>query len=381
MGCRTGDRRSPATLNFKSLVVGWFVFSAFALCGSISAQTISRKFERPEKIRGVYLTAWSAGNAEKMDYILGILDRTELNSVVIDIRDTGEIFWRTGIELAEKTGATTVAVGKPDLLFDKLEKRKAYPIARIACFLDDFITVKEPDRAVQTADGKLWRDRNKHAWLDPYNKKNWEFLGSLADFAMDQGFQEIQLDYVRFPSEGSVSKTVYPAKNDWHDPNHEASDVIAAFAEFIRERVKKRGLHLSADVFGIVSSRSDDQGIGQKLEKIHKPFDAISPMVYPSHFADGEYGVKKPNSNPYDITYKCLRDYTRRLPGVNVRPWLQDFSIYKVDYGKKEVQAQIKAARENGYDEYLLWNPRNRYTESAVVDTSGLVLGSAKSQE
>ncbi|MBI3734891.1 hypothetical protein HY256_00040, partial [Candidatus Sumerlaeota bacterium] len=301
----------------------------------------------------------------KREYVF----KPELNSVVIDIRDSGSVFWATGIKVAEESGAEQVAVWHPEKLFDRLEKHKVYPIARIACFLDDYITVKHPDRAVQTADGKVWTDKHHHHWLDPYNKKNWEFLGALADFAMDQGFQEIQLDYVRFPSEGKVTDTVFPAKKDWPNPKDEPADVIVAYANYIRERVKTRGRYISADIFGIISSNSSDQGIGQFLEKIAVPFDSISPMVYPSHFADGEYGIKKPNSNPHDVTYKCLRDYTRRLPGKNVRPWLQDFSIYGVKYGKAEVQAQIKAARENGYTEYLLWNPRNRYTEEAVIDT------------
>ncbi|MBI1784611.1 hypothetical protein HYR69_05650, partial [Candidatus Sumerlaeota bacterium] len=187
------DRAAPSTKSTSSKPSTKSAPKTEAASESTSP-TVKREyvFKRPETIRGLYLTAWSAGNTEKLDYILPILDRTELNSVVIDIRDSGSVFWATGIKVAEESGAEQVAVWHPEKLFDRLEKHKVYPIARIACFLDDYITVKHPDRAVQTADGKVWTDKHHHHWLDPYNKKNWEFLGALADFAMDQGFQEIQ---------------------------------------------------------------------------------------------------------------------------------------------------------------------------------------------
>jgi len=333
----------------------------------------ARKFTRPEHVRGIYLTAWTAGLIERRDSLIKLVNDTELNAMVVDIRDTGTVFWRTGIKDIEESKAQQVAVTRPEEFMDLLEKNDIYPIARIACFLDDYVTVKYPDRAVQTEDGKIWRDRAKHAWLDPYNKKNWELIADLTTFAMDLGFQEIQLDYVRFPSEGKVTSTVYPAKKDWPDKEALPGDVIVAFGEYIRKKVKARNLEISADVFGIISSGGYDQGIGQTLDKISAPFDVICPMIYPSHFAKGEYGVKEPNKSPYDITYKSLRDYRKKLPEMNVRPWLQDFSIYGVTYGKKEVQDQILAAKEHGYEEYLLWNPRNRYTEDAVKDNSKLL--------
>lgn len=307
----------------------------------------TRTFARPEFVRGIYLTAWTAGEKDKRDALIKLVNDTEINAMVIDIRDTGTVFWRTGIKDIEESKAQQVAVTKPEELMDLLEKNKIYPIARIACFLDDYVTVKYPERAVQTTEGKIWRDRAKHAWLDPYNKKNWEMLANLATFAMDLGFQEIQLDYVRFPSEGKVAGTVYPAKKDWPDKDVVPGDVIVAFANHIREKVKTRKLEISADVFGIISSGNFDQGIGQTIDKISKPFDVICPMIYPSHFAKGEYGVKEPNKNPYDITFKSLRDYRAKLPEMKVRPWLQDFSIYGVTYGKKEVQSQILAAKEH----------------------------------
>ncbi len=297
--------------------------------------------------------------------MLGLIDRTELNAIVIDVRDLGQMYFKTGIALADESGANFIAVPRPLPLFDSLQKHKVWPIARIACFRDDYVTVKHPELAVQLASGKPWRDRAKHRWLDPYNKKNWEYIAKTVDFALDLGFPEIQLDYVRFPSEGKSASQVFPAKSEYAKKGEVNADVISAFAKFIGERVHARHAVFSADIFGIISSTKGDEGIGQQLEKVAEPFDVLSPMVYPSHFAKGEYGIGNPDTSPYAIVKKSLADYKKRLPTVNIRPWLQDFSL-RAHYGSAEVKAQIKAAKEIGYSDFLLWNAGNKYTESAL---------------
>jgi len=323
-------------------------------------------FERPKEVKGIYLTAWSAGSNRKMTQMLGLLDRTELNAVVIDIRDTGDMYFKTGIPLADEVHATMVAVAKPDVLLKRLEKHKVWPIARIACFRDSWVPKVHPDRAVNFPNGGVWHDHSKHTWLDPYNKKNWEYIAATVDYALNIGFPEIQLDYVRFPSEGKRATQVFPGRKGYVDPKAKPEDVIAAFAKYIGDKVRARGAVFSADIFGIISSTKGDEGIGQELEKIAQPFDLISPMVYPSHFAKGEYGVKDPNRQPYDILKKSLADFKKRLPDKNVRPWLQDFSL-GFHYGPEQVKAELKAARECGYTEFLLWNAGNHYTESALA--------------
>lgn len=324
-------------------------------------------FKKPEAVRGIYLTAWSAGSTRKMDKVLAMLDRTELNALVIDVRDAGQNYWKgMGIKLSDESGATIVAVTNGKKVMDRLLAHGTYPIARIACFRDNYVPKKHPNQAVNKITGGVWKDRGGYTWLDPYNKKNWDYIAAIVDFALDQGFPEIQLDYVRFPSEGKASVQAFPAKKSYPDPKAKPQDVVAAFANFIGERVRKRKAVFSADLFGIISSSKSDQGIGQELEKVAEPFDVLCPMVYPSHFAKGEYGVKDPSSSPYLILSKSLADFKSRLPGKSVRPWLQDF----FGYGVTQVQAQIKASKELGYEEYLLWNARNIYTEAAVVDTS-----------
>jgi len=323
-------------------------------------------FKRPKQVKGIYVTAWCAGSSKSRDRLIGLVDRTELNAMVIDIRDSGEMYFKTGIPMAKESGAESIAVPRPEALFQSLVKHEIWPIARIACFRDNFVPKKHSDLAVQLAGGKVWKDRSGNSWLDPYNKRNWEYIARTVDFALDLGFPEIQLDYVRFPSEGKAATQIFPGKDSYGDPKAKPEDVVAAFAQYIGDRVRARHAVISADIFGIISSSKSDQGIGQELEKVAEPFDVISPMVYPSHFHKGEYGIADPNRSPYAILMKSLGDYKKRLPDKPVRPWLQDFSL-GYPYGAKEVQAQIKAAHDNGYDEYLLWNARSRYTESAFA--------------
>ncbi|RYG21469.1 hypothetical protein EON82_18775, partial [bacterium] len=327
-------------------------------------------FKKPEVVRGIYLTAWSAASPAKMTKMIGLLDRTELNSVVIDIRDTGEVYFPVDDPMVKKVHAmqkgTLTAFKNPKPLMERLSKAGVYPIARVACFRDNYVVKIDPSRAVQLPNGKPWRDHSGHGWLDPYDKRNWDYIAKTVDYAMDIGFPEIQLDYVRFPSEGKSSTQVFTNKKKYDDPKARPDDVITAFANWMGERVRKRGCAYSADVFGIISSGTVDQGIGQTLEKIAAPFDLLCPMVYPSHFARGEYGIPNPNASPYAVIKKSLGDYKRRIPKTAIRPWLQDFSL-GVKYGPKEVRAQIKAAEELGYKEFLLWNAGNRYTEGGLL--------------
>lgn len=323
-------------------------------------------FEKPKLVRGIYLTAWSAASPTKMEKMMGLMDRTELNAVVIDVRDTGDMYFKTGIPLAAECGANQIAVSNPKLLMERLAKHHVWPIARIACFRDNWVPKKHPELAVQTTSGAAWHDRSGHYWLDPYNKKNWDYIAKTVDFALDAGFPEIQLDYVRFPSEGKSNTQVFPGRKGYENGNVKPVDVIPAFAKFIGDRVHARGATFSADIFGIISSTKKDEGIGQSLEKVSAPFDLVSPMIYPSHFAHGEYGIPNPNTAPYEIIHKSLADYKKRIPTKPIRPWLQDFSLFGVHYGAAQVRAQIKAAHDLGYDDFLLWNAGNHYTEAAL---------------
>ncbi len=323
-------------------------------------------FARPKNVRGLYVTAWVAGGQKHMDALLGLADRTEINAFVIDVRDEGQMYFKTGIKLADESKANQIAVVNPEKLMNRLFAHNIWPIARVACFRDNYVTVKHPELAVQFANGKVWRDRSKHAWLDPYNQKNWQYMSDTIDFALDMGFPEIQLDYVRFPSEGKAATQVYPGKKFYKDQKAAPADVIQAFAVYIAKRVHDRGAVLSADIFGIISSTKTDQGIGQFLEKVAEPFDVISPMIYPSHFALGEYGISDPDQAPYGIVQRSLKDFQKRLPKKDIRPWLQSFSL-RNHYGPTQVRAQIKAAEDLGYHDFLLWNAQTVYPEAGLL--------------
>ncbi len=324
------------------------------------------RYPRPETVRGLYLTAWVAGSTVRRAELLEIVASTELNAVVIDIRDVGLNYWDMGIELSDQAKATRIAIPRPDELMDLLEEKGVYPIARIACFVDDKLTIHDPARAVQRANGSVWRERGGRRWLDPYNKDNWEYIGQIVDFAVEVGFAEIQLDYVRMPTGGRKSTMHFPAKAGWPEETTE-SQVIQAFAQFIRDRLPEN-VPLSADIFGIVSSGDWDQGIGQDLEFFPQPFDILCPMVYPNHYAPGEYGIRDPNANPYAILIESVGDFVEALPDKLIRPWLQTFG----GYGEDEVREQIRAIKELGVNEYLLWHADNKYEGVVPADTSDL---------
>lgn len=326
-------------------------------------------FATPDHVRGIYLTAWTAGSTKALDKILTNVKGTIINSVVIDIRDAGTMFVKTGLPLATESHSDKIAIRDLPGLLTKLKAAGIYPIARIACFRDQFVPVVHPDRAVENANGSPWKDRGGYRWLDPYNKKNWDYVFQVANFAIQSGFPEVQMDYIRFPSEGKKTGQVFPSERDWPAGTAQ-SDVIASFAQWMNGKVHDDGAKISADVFGIISSGTSDQGIGQQLQKIGQWFDALSPMVYPSHFSLGEYGIKYPNSDPYGIVRKSLADYRKKTPNLTLRPWLQDFDLNlpnrpKVHYGTEQIQAQFQAAKDEGVGDFLLWNARNHYTYEA----------------
>lgn len=326
-------------------------------------------FKRPDKVRGIYLTAWSAGSNTKMEKIYQMFEGSFLNSVVIDIRDEGIMYWNTGIPIAADSNANQIGVRDSKKLFEGLKAHNIYPIARIACFRDNYVTRKHPERAIQDPSGHYWRDSHGNSWLDPYNKDNWDYLAKTVDFALDQGFPEIQLDYVRFPDSSKKHARVCPSEHKFGWKDAKPEDVISAFGKFMSDRIKMRGAYISADLFGIISANKSAHGIGQQLEMVAAPFDAISPMVYPSHFRSGEYNIKVPNAHPYEIITKSLTDFKNRVK-TPIRPWLQDFTIRVkgqplVRYGVNEIKAEIKAAHDIGIDEFLIWNAANRYTAEA----------------
>jgi hypothetical protein len=326
------------------------------------------KVKLTEPVRGIYLSGWTVGGTKRWGQLLDLVDKTEINAMVIDVKEDGMMSYKTDIPLAIEVNANHKMISDIDAKMDELRKRNVYSMARITCFRDEITAKKRLDLSVQTTGGKHWRDSSGHYWLDPYNKVNWDYNVDVAIDAAKRGFNEIQWDYVRFPSEGSKANRVYPAKTK--DDKRSEARVIAEFLAYAKEKLKPYDVKVTADIFGLTVSAKpdDDMGIGQKIDLMIPHLDVICPMIYPSHYARGEYGIPNPNASPYRTVSKALDYAVPRVKGTNctIRPWLQDFSL-GVRYGVPEVKAQIKATREHGIEEYILWNASNRYTAAALI--------------
>ncbi len=316
----------------------------------------------PTEAKGILLTGYTAGGS-RFDDLVGMIDRTELNAVVIDIKDErGEISWVPRSAQAAMAGAGRPKILDPKTTIRDLKRKDIYVIGRIVTFQDDYLPRARPDLAVRDTGGGLWENHKELTWLDPYATEAQDYAISLAIEAIELGFDEIQFDYIRFPTDGDTTK-MWLSHKDERLPH----DVIRDFLARAREQLVPRGAYVSTDLFGLVALVSDDLGIGQRLEMIAQHVDYISLMLYPSHYNQGEYGIPDPEKEPYKTVSVSLRDAKRRIEGTGakLRPWLQDFSL-RVPYTPVEVRAQIDAVEDAGIGEWLLWNARNRYTEDAV---------------
>jgi hypothetical protein len=245
-------------------------------------------------------------------------------------------------------------------MLQTLREHRIYPIARIVVFKDPFLAKKKPEWAVKDINGGLWQDHKGLNWVDPNNHQVWDYIVDIAKEAIGMGFQEIQFDYVRFTSDGDLSRCVYP-----YGTGQLRQDVIEEFLQYARTKLKDYQVPISADIFGLTTSTNDDMGIGQKFEKIAASVDVVCPMVYPSHYALGTFGLKDPDVNPYETVFRGVSDAKKRLAklgntSTQIRPWLQDFSL-GYHYGRNEIQKQIQAVKDAGINEWIFWNPSCRY--------------------
>jgi hypothetical protein len=323
------------------------------------------------KVKGIYLTAYTAGNAATLTSLVDLVDRTELNAMVVNVKDDwGNITFAADLPLAQAAGAVEPEITDIRAFTGLLRSRHIYSIARVVTFKDAYVPKHRPDLAVASAHGGIWRDYNGVPWLNPYSRGAWEYIVAIARQAALAGFDEIQFDYVRFPTDGDLKTLVYPGKDD-----RPREQVIADFLAYARKELRPYGVWVSADVFGLVTSTADDMGIGQRLEEVARGVDYVSPMVYPSHYTPGNLGVANPNAMPYETVHRSMLDAAERLGQarltgqVTMRPWLQDFSMGH-PYGPAEVRAQIQATYDAGYTEWLLWNAANVYTEEALQPES-----------
>ena len=330
----------------------------------------------PKTIKGVYLTSFSAGNYSRIAYILQLAREKKINSVVIDVKDySGYIAYNSSVPEVKQYKTSQIRIRNLSALISIFHRAKIYTIARITCFQDPLLAQKRPDLAIKTKEGKVFKDNKGLAWLDPSSIEVWNYLLSIAKEVSNYGFDEINFDYVRFPSDNNVSNLIYP----FYDGKMYKHKVIKNFYSYLKKNLK--GIRISVDLFGQTMIDKGDVGIGQKLEDAFPYFNYICPMLYPSHFHTGFLGYKNPAKYPYEVINYSLKEGLKRLKkfksrsnkykslNVHFRPWLQDFSL-KTIYGLQEVKEQIKALNDNGVKDWTLWNPRNEYHLSPVFKSS-----------
>ncbi|MDR1695542.1 MAG: putative glycoside hydrolase [Endomicrobium sp.] len=320
--------------------------------------------EKPRKyLRGIHLSQWVSGPGKLRDAAIELFNETELNTAVIDIKEMEGEVYIDGVKAAHEAGAYSRAIPNIKQYLDKLKENGIYTVARIVVFRDDIMPRKKPSMAVKNPNGTVWTDRKGITWLDPYSKDACDYILSIAERAVDLGFDEIQFDYIRFPSDGNTKNCRYSNKNHSAD---EASKAVVGFLKRANELLKPKNAKISIDVFGYTTTATDDMGIGQRIIEMTEWVDYVSPMVYPSHYSKNQYGIPDPNKAPYEIVYKSMEGALKRIPLEKLRPWLQDFTYAGVKYGKKEIRAQIQACYDNGVGDWMLWNSRSVYTRDSL---------------
>jgi len=319
----------------------------------------------PDEVRGIYWTAQTAGT-KRADELLTYMKSTGLNAAVIDVKmDNGQIAFAPLDAILTPYAMKKPAVSDLNGLLLKLKDQGIYRIARIAVMRDSAFASVKPASALKSNGGGLWRDKTGSMWIDPASIDVAAYAIALGREAYARGFDEVQYDYVRFASDGKIASIVYPMYKSTQLKN----DVIKTFFETVGGLMKQEKIPVSFDVFGLVCVSTDGLGIGQRLVDVFPNTDFISPMVYPSHYANGFEGFANPASHPYDVVKISLDKGIAQLGAPSAkafRPWLQDFDIGAV-YTSDKIEAQIKAARDAGASGWILWNARNVYEKAVYV--------------
>jgi len=335
------------------------------------------------EVKGVWVGAWHAIDEARMANFIDLAETTEINALVLDIKE--EHGYVTIPTQADYPNNQSVMMSHMAELVEDMKSRGIYTIARVVCFKDSRWASRNPHLALRDSAGNQWTDRGGVGWLNPYERDNWEYILDLCLEAAKIGFEEIQLDYVRFPADGNLSAIHYGQAGE----DQTRAEVIAEFMEYIRDAMLEVGVRTTADVFGIIAlSDRDAQIIGQDLDLLLPVLHVISPMIYPSHFANirqngtGQIinGVlfERPDTEPYEVIYHALQHFIRRLDPSDpnqaiIRPYLQDFTASYLgeydgeplflQYGPDEIRAQIQAVYDSGLREWILWSNVSRYNE------------------
>jgi len=321
----------------------------------------------PTTVKAVYFTSWSAGTPSFQKEMFSLIKGTELNSLVIDVKDySGRISFPMDDSEIVKTGSVQERIPKIKEMIGKLHDQGIYVIGRVAVFQDPFIVKVHPEWSVKDKNtGGIWKDSGGAYWVDPDNKEMWKYVSTIAKEAYAIGFDEINFDYVRFPSDG-----VSTAKFDKSASTTKA-EVLTSFFSYLHDELSSLGIPISADVFGQTTSDIGDMGIGQHFENVLPYFDFIDPMVYPSHYISGFIDYKNPADHPYAVVKYALDQAVLRAVIASsspdkIRPWLQAFDL-GATYTPEMVHEQIQATADAGANGWLLWNAGSVYNRDFVL--------------
>jgi len=369
-------RRDPQRCLFADEST-WDICKSWLPQSGATVQSRTADSDSGDYIKGIYVSHYALGDAAFMTRVKDLLENTELNAIVMDVKgDRGYIVYPTQVALAKQIGADGMVMVKDWPAFMKWFKdHNIYTIARIVTFKDNLLSAARPDWSVRDATtGRPWKDGEGLGWGDPNRKEVQDYNIALATEAAKLGFDEVQFDYVRFPSDGAVSRATFSA------PNTQANRVstIAGFLGRAKQALEPLKVKVSADTFGLTAWMMNDMGIGQVVEDIAPNLDVLSPMLYPSTFSDGlpnDGGTyRNAIAFPYEILHKSTRRAVARAKSVNprleIRPWIQDFQDYAFDkrtYSPDEIRAQMDGVREAGGRGWLLWDPLVKYTRAALA--------------
>lgn len=333
------------------------------------------QFEYPDAIRGIYVSAHSAGG-DRFPRLVQLIDETDLNAMVIDVKDDFGYLTYIPPESSNYSGISKDYIKDPKAMLKKLEEKQIYPIARVVVFKDSVLGKKRPDLSFKEGE-KVWTNGRGDAFVNPFIKEVWDYNVGIAIEAAKLGFQEIQFDYVRFP-EGfeKLDRSLKFGMGEYEKVNldnvQKRVKAVTDFVAYAKEKLEPYNVKVSVDIFGYSATLPEAPGIGQNFSKISEHVDVISSMIYPSHWT-AYFGIPRPDLEPYRLVSEYAKVENHKLNQIEnrpvSRPWLQDFTAswlgkgnYTV-YGKAEIEAQIKGLQDQGINEFLLWNAANTYTK------------------
>ena len=323
------------------------------------------------KVRGLYVSAHSVALKGRLDELIELAKENNINAFIIDVKgDYGELTFPMSENINKYTKSANKSPTIKDIepVIKKLKDNGIYVIARIVSFKDTIYAKENPDKIIVYKDGgKAFTNSDGLVWVSAYDKNLWKYNVTVAKEAAKVGFNEIQFDYVRFPASngGKLDKVLNYRNTD----NITKAEAIQKYLNYAKKELDSYNVYISADIYGQVGSSSDDMSLGQFWEAVSSELDYISPMMYPSHYGKGVYGLAVPDANPYKTIYASTKDSINRNNNIDspaiIRPWIQAFTATwvkgHINYGPTEIKEQIKALKDLGVDEYILWSPTNKY--------------------